>query len=306
MSYDLFFRSRPESPPLTPEAFQAWFQARPHYQVSGGEALYENEATGVHFSFNLSSGEELEDDLALEEDEEEPAPRIDAAFNLNYFRPHVFALEAEPEVAAFVSHFSLEVEDPQVDGMGSGTYSREGFLRGWNAGNAFAHRAFRQKGEGAPQALPLSLPGERLEHIWRWNHGRTALQESLGERVFVPRISFLEERGVALSFVVWGDAIPIVLPEGIERVVLVREALATGWLFKRRQTVLLDAAAIADWVRDFPVKEGVFPYRLLDYQRPPRELVRAFKTPPAFKGQLKLVPADQVLDAELVIQAGLG
>jgi hypothetical protein len=303
MSYDLFFRSRPEGPPLTPDAFQAWFQERPHYQVSGGEALYGNEATGVYFTFNLSSGEVLEEGLELE-DEEEPAPRIDAAFNLNYFRPHIFALEAEPEVAAFVRHFALEVEDPQVDGMGSGTYSREGFLHGWNAGNLFAHRAFRQKGEDT--SMPLSLPAERIEHIWRWNHGLGALQRQLGEGVFVPRISFLEERGVPVSFVVWGDAIPTVLPEGIERVVLVREELATGWLFKRRQTVLVDAATVAQWVRDFPLKEGVFPYRLLDYPKPPRELVRAFKRLPALKGQLKLVPVDQVLDAELVIQAGLG
>lgn len=303
MSYDLFFRTRAESPPLTPEAFQAWFQERPHYRVSGGEAAYGNEATGISFSFNLSSGEELEDEEALE-DEEEPAPRIDAAFNLNYLRPHTFALEAEPEVAAFVRHFALEVEDPQVEGMGSGAYSREGFLHGWNVGNAFAHRAFRKR--EADTSTPLSLPSERIEHIWRWNHGLGALQRQLGEAVFVPRICFLEERGVPVSFVVWGDAIPIVLPEGVDRVVLVREKLATGWLFKRRQTVVVDPATVAQWVRDFPVKEGVFPYRLLDYARPPRELVRAFKALPALKGPLKPVPLEQVLDAELVVQAGLG
>ena len=29
------------------------------------------------------------------------------SFNLNYFRPHVFSLEAEPELAAFVESFDL-------------------------------------------------------------------------------------------------------------------------------------------------------------------------------------------------------
>ncbi len=303
MSYDLFFRTRTGHPPLTVDAFQAWFQARPHYQVSGGEAVYGNESTGVYFSFNFASEDEELDAAELEGAEEEPLPRLDAAFNLNYFRPHVFALEAEPEVAAFVRHFELDVEDPQNSGMGSGPYSRESFLRGWNAGNAMSHRTAHQVGDGP---APLTLPSADIERIWRWNYARTELQQQLGEGVFVPRISVLEEQGRLVPFAVWGDAIPIALPE-VERVALVRDELARGWLFKRKETALVDAATVATWVQAFPMKDGAaLPYRLVTYAQPPRELVRAFKEPPALSGPLKLLSFDQVHDAELMAPGKTG
>lgn len=300
MSYDLFFRTRAGRPPLTAEAFEAWFQGRPHYTVSGGEALYENESTGVYFSFNFASEDEVEEEAEQEDAEEEPLPRLDAAFNLNYHRPHVFALEAEPEVAAFIAHFELEVEDPQNSGMGSGPYSREGFLRGWNAGNVWSIRRATPMGEGWAPAAPLTLPSRDIERIWRWNHERAELQRQLGDAVFVPRISLMEEQGRLLTFAVWGDAIPIALPE-VERVALVRDELARGWLFKRKETALVDAATVATWVQAFPMKGEALPYRLVTYDgKPPRELVRAVQQQPVLSGQMKLVAFDQVLDAELV------
>lgn len=299
MSYDLFFRTPEGRPPLTAEAFQAWFQERPHYTVSGGEAVYANEDTGVYFTFNFASEDEVEGmEDALEEDAaDEPVPGLHAAFNLNYLRPRFFALEADPEVAAFVEHFGLEVEDPQTNGMGSGAYSREGFLRGWNTGNAMGYRAIRQS-QGASDAPPLTLPSEHLERIWRWNRARGELQRQLGEGVFVPRISLAVEQGRLVTYAVWGDAIPIALPE-VERVALVRDELARGWLFKRKETAFVDAATVARWVESFPMKEGALPYRLMAYAKPPPELVRAFKEPPALNGQVQSVTFDQVLDSEL-------
>lgn len=307
MSYDLFFRTRTGHPPLTAEAFQAWFQERPHYTVSGGEAVYANESTGVSFTFNFASEDELEGVEGDEgaEDSDEPVPDLHAAFNLNYLRPRFFALEAEPELAAFVEHFELEVEDPQTNGMGSGPYSREAFLRGWNTGNAFAARAILQQEGNAPNERPPTLPAEQLERLWRWNHARAGLQKELGEGVFVPRISLALEQGRLVTYAVWGDAIPIALPQ-VERVVLVRDELARGWLFKRKETALVDAATVARWVEAFPMKEGALPYRLMAYTKPSAELVRAFKEAPALAGQVRMVTFDAVLDAELVASLKAG
>lgn len=305
MSYDLFFRTRTGHPPLTAEAFQTWFQERPHYTVSGGEAAYANESTGVSFTFNFNFEDEVE---LLEDGEDGGEPErttLHAAFTLNYLRPRFFALEAEPELAAFVEHFELEVEDPQTNGMGSGPYSREAFLRGWNTGNAFASRAILQQEGNAPGERPPSLPAEQLERLWRWNHARAGLQKELGEGVFVPRISLALEQGRLVTYAVWGDAIPIALPE-VERVVLVRDELARGWLFKRKETALVDAATVARWVEAFPMKEGALPYRLMAYAKPSAELVRAFKEPPALAEQVQTVTFDAVLDAELLASQKAG
>jgi hypothetical protein len=100
-----------------------WLAAQPHAFTVEDRVGFENEATGVSFGFDFSEGNAL------------------PAFNLNSVRRHVFGLEAEPLVTAFVRQFDLEVDDPQADGMGKGPYSPERFLRGWNAGNRFGARA---------------------------------------------------------------------------------------------------------------------------------------------------------------------
>src|SRR5262249_38215064 len=136
MSYDLYFRARGSSP-SSMDDMRAWFEKRARYRFHGtadsGQAAYENEATGVYFQF----------DFETVDHEPETPPVLPIAFNMNYFRPHVFGLEAEPEVAAFVRHFELGVEDPQ-GAIAGADYDAAGFLRGWDEGNRAAYRIFRK------------------------------------------------------------------------------------------------------------------------------------------------------------------
>ncbi len=81
---------------------------------------------------------------------------------MSYFRPHVFGVEAVSEVEALVTAFQCDVQDDQVDGMGTGPFTREGFVRGWNAGNRFEYSVF-------PRAANR-LPG--LRTLWRQRRGR--------------------------------------------------------------------------------------------------------------------------------------
>src|SRR5579872_2020750 len=120
MSYDLYFRSR-SAAAASPD-FPAWFRAREHYQVNQAHAVYFNRRTGVYFEFCYN--EEFDEADGGTQSEK---PLLPVSFNLNFVRPHTFALEAEPEVAQFVKHFDLTVLDPQIDGMGEGDYSSEGF-----------------------------------------------------------------------------------------------------------------------------------------------------------------------------------
>src|SRR5205823_1663864 len=56
------------------------------------------------------------------------------------------------------------------------------------------------------------LPAAEIERCWRWNYQRETLVDHFDESLFVPRIMFLRHDGRVVSFIVWGDAIPLALP----------------------------------------------------------------------------------------------
>lgn len=144
------------------------------------------------------------------------------AFNLNFFRPHVFGLEAEPEVAAFVAAFDCAIHDPQTDGMGDGAYSAEGFLRGWNVGNAFGYRSLRQHGTPAD----VMIAGDALiERVWRWNLHRKECQASFGEGHFLPLVSWAKRisDGSPIAYAVWTEGVPTAFPGFATHALLLRE-----------------------------------------------------------------------------------
>jgi hypothetical protein len=203
MSYDLFFHRDTAQPAITQNEFLKYFQSRPHYQVKNSQAWYENEDTGVYFSF------EYEDE---DKGDPEPAPSGRASFNMNYNRPHIFGLEAEPEVSAFVESFNFLVDDPQDEGMGQGSYTPRGFLQGWNAGNRFACQAILTMEKGTKVDV---LPGSLIESSWRWNLHRKRLEDKLEKDLvvgFVPRIMFIRYQGKIVRTVVWTDTVVTVLP----------------------------------------------------------------------------------------------
>ncbi|MDP3735760.1 MAG: hypothetical protein Q8R02_00125 [Hyphomonadaceae bacterium] len=218
MSYDLL---------MIPAQFDAaairdWLGYRPHVDlretedsdgVTTTQAVYSNEDTGVYFAFSIS-------ERGIPEDGIESTPAV--VFNLNYVRPHIFALEAEPEVAAFLQAFGCRIDDPQIDGMGEGAYSREGFLRGWTKGN---HIGFQSIGEDTRPPPPWSADPALIEAVWKWNYGRAVLNKERGADIFVPRISWFMPEGAAMPIPAasWTERVLTMLPAGIiSHVALVR------------------------------------------------------------------------------------
>lgn len=209
MSYDLYLR---------PDAFDAdalrhWFTARPHYEVEGEQVSYANPETGVYFTFHIDETTE-----AVEGEEGPAGPSV--AFNMNYFRPHTFALEAEPEVAAFLARFPSRTDDPQR--MGEGPYVRERFLEGWNDGNRSTVAIAAKQG----MERPLSADPARVEAAWAWNYGRAQLQAEAGQNLFVPKIVWLQPGpGTgAEPAITWTFGVATLIPESlITCVVLVRQ-----------------------------------------------------------------------------------
>ena len=193
MSYDLHFTE----PRITLEQFCDYFAARSRYTLRNEQAWYTNEDTGVYFCFDYFS----------EPVEDTEATAGNVSFSLNYYRPHFFALEAEPDVREFVNHFGFSIHDPQTRGMADGPYTVEGFIAGWNHGNEFGHSAIL--GSEDPPTVVHSRPRDELYSIWRWNYVKATTQNALGDAVFVPRIVFVQIDGEVSSAVVWTDPIPM-------------------------------------------------------------------------------------------------
>ena len=246
MSYDLYLIPQVA---FGPEKFAAYFKPRPPYAANedGNEVRYWNEETGVYFTFSLipplseaEIREEVQLDPELADDKrwlaEQRSTRV--LFNMNYMRPHVFGIEAEPEVASFIKAFKCKISDPQTDGMDQGAFSRDGFLRGWNAGNRFGYQVVLSRNE-----LPVSedllaglltdfgcfaAPSQDIADVWSWNYRLIQYQatvEAKGHHVFAPRIMWgreLESEEL-IRFVIWRAGIATILPGEASHVLVGRE-----------------------------------------------------------------------------------
>jgi hypothetical protein len=301
MSYDLTFAHPADSAPMTQDAFESYFGSRAHYAMNGTQAWYSNEDTGVYFSFDFDPQTVPPDDWADFADDdgviEEWFPSI-ASFNINYNRPSFFAAEAAPEIAAFVENFNLIVDDPQIDGMGRGTFSMEKFATGWNKGNSWATSAVRLNSESD---TPLTYPAQRLLGAWRWNLSRSDRQSQIGESIFIPKISFGTRSGQVSTFAVWPDAIPTLLPQ-VDFVLIVRDELARRRWFGTKKTETLAAPweAIETELSAFQhSKDPLFHFRI-EYDRPTPKVIELVKRewPAVSKETFSGVSPDKVLDSE--------
>jgi hypothetical protein len=184
MSYDLSFRSPSGAVDL--DAVRRWFSARPGYTVAGDRAWYENRVSGVYFSFQLG-------------------PTL--SFSLNYFRPDLFAREAEEEVSAVIAAFDLRLEPDRA-------WSPAAFLAGWREGNRRAHAVLAER-----ETPVLTLPQATNLGVWRWNRAREGYLDRLasveGRACFVPTLFLLvpEGGGPVRTAVVWAEHMPLALPE---------------------------------------------------------------------------------------------
>lgn len=305
MSYDLLFGAKNGDAPPSEADLAAYFEGRTHYQVDGQEVLYQNDDTGVYFIFYLEHSLDPEEIAELKEAGEVPFPAF-ASLNINFFRPHVFGLEAAPEIAAFVRHFDLAVDDPQSDDDATGAFSEPRFLRGWNRGNAFAYRAILNHD---PDQTLYSLPGDILEASWRWNLERNDLQERLteaGNDVFVPKVSFLLPPGnsTPMTMAVWPDGISALIPQ-VELLYISRRVYAPRRFLRRKEDV-----AVATWDEALPLLEtfdqceASLPYRELYYQDVPPAVAAFISGLPATETEsCQLVSADSILSQELLDSA---
>jgi hypothetical protein len=284
MSYDLFLQCRDGT--YDRAQFLEYFRACEWYKVQGSQVWYENEDTGVYFSFELSE--------PLEKGE---PPQFPISLNVNFFRPSYFIAEVETEVTALVRRFDMIVFDPQSDGMGEGEYQKELLIAGWSLGNEWAFSTFLKDPEHRTNLL--SMPSAKLRKIWTWNQERGGLQARYGDSKFVPRISFIRLDQDVSSAVIWPDGIPSIIPP-VDRLIVIRQELAPQRIFRRAE----DRTLLA-WQDVQPMFERHGSRQpddsvLLDYDRPPDGVASFIRSLPGDSREILMVGTDQVLDRELI------
>lgn len=281
MSYDLFMK--PKNGDTSFDQFKSYFEGREHYSLKSGQAWYQNEDTGVYFSFEYQDKEEVVDEY------------FPIAFNMNYFRPSFFVLEAEPEVEAVISYFDFLILDPQIDGMGTGEYNCDKFISGWLHGNEHGYQAILKD-----QLEVNTLPSTQLDKVWSWNRGKEKLQNEITDDVFVPGIMILKYQGQTVTACVWPDAIPSIIPP-VDVLLIDRKDLAPRKLFRK-----VEDMAIGTWneiqpLLDIHKNKMLGEAYYLCYQSVPSEIKKQVqKLPPIDPSTLERLPSDQVLDRELV------
>jgi len=290
MSYDLYFVVKNDSAGPSREAMLDYFSSRELYLIKEDFAFYENEDTGVYFNF-----------LCVPDSEPEAIPgglREVCTFNVNYFRPHVFALEAYPEVDAFVREFGFGTYDPQEKGMDTGPLTEEGFLKGWNWGNRLAYRTFLVDQTVAAQTY--SFPSAGIHDIWMWNRRRQSYNAALGDYFFVPTVIFgVTPSGLRTSVVV-GVPIPAAVPEVDFVIISPRD-----WLTGNKQDDLPDfvpvrAGALLKFFKCLRRLEAPLEHAIVE-PLPPCPALELFVRRAVNEMQsFEPVSVEKVLDAELI------
>jgi hypothetical protein len=283
MSYDLFLG--PRSGQFERDRFADYFGSRDHYRLSEQEAFYQNPDSGVYFGFEFAPAKDSQ---------EQPLP---VSFNINFFRPSYFILEAELEVSTLVRHFDLIVFDPQVDGMEEGEYQSDLLIKGWNGGNLWAFATFLKRSVGASELT--IYPTAMLTEIWRWNVARSERQAQAGDEKYVPRVGFLRIDGMARSFVFWPDGIPTIVPP-VDYLIVGREQLcpASGSAPDQALLTWRQARPVLERHGTVAADNSFVP----NYGRAPDEVVRFLQSLAAHAGEFEFLQSDKVLDLELVEQ----
>jgi len=280
MSYtlELYFER-----PVVRRSIDQYFANRRHFRVSGNTIGYGNPDTEVHFSFHIRSSR----NLLLRK-----VVRY-AEFEVNYFRPSHFGLEAEIELSAFMATFRPRIFDPQIRGMGEGPYSREGFLRGWDFGNQVS---IYQVLSADRDRKIWAMPANKLNAIWEWNYQSADRQKILKNRRHLQSTMFITVEGRPSRAIIWSHGAPVSLPE-VDYVLLMRP-VADGYRFG-----LVPWSEVLDVVQRAGLDTSKVPLDL-QYRVTPKPIEKWFADIPlADPSAFTRLHTYEVLDTELIAAA---
>jgi len=209
MSFDLYFYTQ-KNHSLSSEQIASFLLA--HGCVREGEFpqwVYNNEATGVYFSFEIQPENEDPEDIEIF-DSFENFDNTNFTFNINFIRPNFFALEAFPFVEKFISELNLYALNPQSqeDGDNPRKETADAYYSDWSRANqATSAEYFDEFGL-------IHFPLEKSNDYWRYNFHKDEMQETLGDEYFVPSLLLTSRAatGELITLSTWTQHIPNVFP----------------------------------------------------------------------------------------------
>lgn len=275
MSYtlDMYFE-----PAVPRDRVLEHFAKRRHFSAKDDSVLYSNPDTGVYFFVKLRSARNvlLRKSVPF------------AEFEINYYRPSYFGIEAERELSALVTALQPRIHDPQMYGMEEGPYSRDGFLRGWNFGNVFSVR-------NGLESVVATMPADDLRAAWAWNY-ECAECEWRNPSCFVSTIEFFRIEGRPSRVALWPEGKPILLPR-VDYVLVGR--LVSG----EKRFGLAPWSGIVDIAQGAGFDTTQNPLKLT-YLVPPPSIATWVANIPLIEFEaLQRLSADRILDAELIAAA---
>ena len=230
LSYDLLLLS--ELGERMRKQVYDFFAARPNYEVSSDDIMYENPETGVHFQWVFIQFHRDE----LNEESEPLHEHEIGHLRLNFYRPTAFANEAAIELLALSQALPVKFYDLPQDLIYESFTETTQLTIPYIEHAQKAVSALRTSDEGV--AMAEEQPKRALDAVWEWNFNRDAFTDGLGEDLFVPKIDFFRFDGELRTGVVWGDAVPMLCPY-VDIVVLYRDETAptTGWFRRKKSRV---------------------------------------------------------------------
>ena len=289
MSYILHFKPKNIDHVISIQQIKEYFKTRENYTVNDFQALYSNTATGVYFTFEYGGRKEAT---------EEQARILPAYFNIQHGKPHIYALEAEPELSEFIRTFDLTISDLFMKSSSYGEYNELDFYRGWNSGNEIAYRDLLKNNNKSDLH---SLPTAWMEKVWRWNFHVPFMQAEQGKELFIPKILFIDYQSTLFTAVVWTDGQPIALPK-VDKLILYRRNLASGFhLGKHEDMALASVTDVEPLLKGYPLEKESLEYYTVIYKEIPQEIKRFVKSQKAVKKEgLKFIGIEEILDKEML------
>ncbi|MGN6671303.1 MAG: hypothetical protein ACTHJ4_07185 [Candidatus Nucleicultricaceae bacterium] len=229
-----------------------YFTSRSNYKISEAQAWYENEATGVYFSFNVGDEYDLE-------------------FNINFCRPHYFGLEAAKELSEFFINFPSTIIDPQAENT-TEKFDEQSFLNNWLNHNTFACRAAK------PQLClskykPLST--SLLDQFWKWNYSIDNLVYTTLSNldVYISPLHLYQESNLIKPLSFWPDGISIVLPRDIDIIISKKKIFR-----KTSKYSIIKYSSISKVLEKYQHPKSNENYIILYYDNMPKDIGKIFSS----------------------------
>ena len=221
MVYELFFRATDGE--ISLEMFQNYFKGYPHYEVSGPDAFYKNQNTGIYFSFHYlhMNGEDNEN--------VRPEGTYRISMEVSYCVPSIFIKEALIEVEALIEATKVVMYDPQPCGVGLKGYDHDKMLACWQEHNEYALQDMAKSNVDWDDEERVVVPDQWIERVWAWNYDIPLNKKAMGDDIDVPIIFALFDGEDTKSGIVWKNGCAIAMPK-VEIIIIAKSDPKTGSL----------------------------------------------------------------------------